>query len=111
MDRAPVLAYLPLLALAPRRFVQRCAAFWLEGALLFQRVVLGLSFIVRGRENLPAGACIIAAKHQSAWDTMVFHHLVDDPAFLFKRELLFLPFIGWYLQKNGADRNRPQSRH
>jgi 1-acyl-sn-glycerol-3-phosphate acyltransferase len=95
------LVYLPLLALASRRFVQRCAAFWLEGALFFQRVILGLSFAVRGRENLPEGACIIAAKHQSAWDTMVFHHLVGDPAYLLKKELLSLPLFGWYLQKTG----------
>lgn len=95
------LLYLPLLALGSRRFVQRCAAFWLDGALFFQRVFLGLSFDVRGQENLPAGGVIIAAKHQSAWDTMVFHHVVEDPAFVLKKELLSIPFIGWYLQKTG----------
>lgn len=95
------LAYLPLLALASRRRMQRFATFWLEGALVLQHRILGLSFVVRGRENLPEGAVIIAAKHQSAWDTMVFHHLVGDPAFILKKELLSLPFIGWYLQKTG----------
>ncbi|PKU22050.1 1-acyl-sn-glycerol-3-phosphate acyltransferase [Telmatospirillum siberiense] len=81
--------------------MQHCAAFWLEGCLFLQRRFLGLTFEIKGAENLPDGPAIIAAKHQSAWDTMVFHHLLADPAYILKRELLFLPFIGWYLQKTG----------
>ncbi|MDR3441165.1 lysophospholipid acyltransferase family protein [Telmatospirillum sp.] len=96
------LLYLPLLAVGSRRVMQRCAAFWLGGALFFQKWILGLSFEIRGLEHLPAdGRAIIAAKHQSAWDTMVFHHLLADPAYILKKELLSLPFIGWYLQKSG----------
>ena len=92
---------LPMLALASRRQMQYAAAFWLDGALWLQRHVLGLSFEVRGRENLPEGSAIIAAKHQSAWETMVFHRLLGDPAFILKRELLWLPLIGWYFLKTG----------
>lgn len=95
------IAYLPLLAFASRRFMQRCAAFWLDSCLFLQRNILGLSFEIKGIENLPQGPAIIAAKHQSAWDTMIFHHLLADPAYILKKELLFLPFIGWYLQKSG----------
>lgn len=92
--------YLPLL-LGPRRVMQRAAAFWLAGALWLQRTILGLSFEVRGQEHRPAGAALVAAKHQSAWDTMIFHRLLNDPAYILKKELLSLPFIGWYLQKSG----------
>jgi 1-acyl-sn-glycerol-3-phosphate acyltransferase len=95
------IAYLPLLPFASRRFMQRCATFWLESCLFLQRQVLGLSFEIKGMENLPRGPAIIAAKHQSAWDTMIFHHLLADPAYILKKELLFLPFIGWYLKKSG----------
>ncbi|HMA48328.1 MAG TPA: lysophospholipid acyltransferase family protein [Magnetospirillaceae bacterium] len=95
------LGYLPLLVAAPRRTVQRAAAFWLEGALWMQKYVLGLSFEVLGQENLPKGGAILAAKHQSAWETMVFHRLVGDPAFVLKRELLKLPLIGWYMRGTG----------
>ena len=93
-------AYLPLL-LCPRWMMQRAAYVWLELALLLQRWVLGLSYEVRGLENLPKGAVVITPKHQSAWDTMVFHHLVADPAYVLKKELLSIPFIGWYLAKSG----------
>lgn len=94
------LLYLPLL-LGPRRLMQRAAALWIKGALLLQRSVLGLRYELRGVENLPAGPCLIAAKHQSAWDTMIFHAILDDPAYILKQELLSLPFIGWYLTKSG----------
>jgi len=93
--------YLPFLAFASRRFMQRCATFWLESGFFLQRHILGLSFLIKGAENLPPGPVIIAAKHQSAWDTMIFHHLLADPAYILKKELLFLPFIGWYLRKTG----------
>jgi 1-acyl-sn-glycerol-3-phosphate acyltransferase len=93
--------YLPLLVFSSRRFMQRCATFWLEGGLFLQRKVLGMAFEIKGIEHLPRGPAIIAAKHQSAWDTMIFHHLLVDPAYILKKELLFLPFIGWYLKKTG----------
>ena len=92
--------YLPFL-LGSRRTMQHLAAFWLTSARFLQRWILGLSFEIRGRENLPAGSVLVAAKHQSAWDTMIFHHLLDDPAYILKQELLSLPFIGWYLRKTG----------
>jgi len=96
------LGYLPLLVVAPRRVVQHAAAFWLEGALWMQKHILGLSFEVLGEENLPkGGGSILAAKHQSAWETMVFHRLVGDPAFVLKKELLRLPLIGWYMRSTG----------
>lgn len=95
------IVYLPLLVFSSRRFMQRCAAFWLESCLFLQRKILGLSFEIKGIENLPPGPAIVASKHQSAWDSMIFHHLLADPAYILKRELLFLPFIGWYLKKTG----------
>jgi 1-acyl-sn-glycerol-3-phosphate acyltransferase len=95
------LLYLPLL-LGPRRAIQRAAALWCHGLIALVRVCCGLRWRVIGRENLPEGAAIIAAKHQSAWDTLIFHVLVDDPVFVLKRELLEVPLLGWYMQKAGS---------
>lgn len=91
----------PLLVLAPRRIVQYAAFYWLEVTLWLQKTVLGLSYEVRGEEFLQQHGAIIAAKHQSAWETMIFHRLVGDPAFVLKRELLSIPFIGWYMNRTG----------
>ena len=41
-------------------------------------------------------------QHQSAWETLVFHLLLDDPVFILKRELLKVPLIGWYMRKSGS---------
>ncbi len=95
------LLYLPLL-LAPRQVMQRAAALWCRGLLALVGVCCGLRWRVVGRENLPEGAAVIASKHQSAWDTLIFHVLVDDPVFVLKRELLEVPFIGWYMRKAGS---------
>jgi len=92
--------YLPLLT-GPAIGVQRAARVWVKGSHLLQRLILGLGFEVRGREHLPQGAAVFAAKHQSAWETMVFHTLLADPVFVLKKELLRLPFIGWYLKASG----------
>ena len=92
--------YLPLLA-GPPIGIQRAARLWVKVAHLLQRIVLGLSWELRGGEHIPAGAAVFAAKHQSAWETLVFHTLLADPVFVLKRELLRLPFIGWYLRASG----------
>jgi 1-acyl-sn-glycerol-3-phosphate acyltransferase len=94
------LLYLPLLAL-PRRFMQRGGRFWIRGVLFLLAITCGLRHRIVGRENLPAGAAIIASKHQSAWDTLIFHLLCDDPIFVLKKELLDVPVFGWYLRKAG----------
>lgn len=92
--------YLPMLAL-PRIVIQRGARFWIRGLFWWLKATVGLGFEVRGRENLPTQGGLIAAKHQSAWDTIIFHVLLDDPVFILKRELLTVPFFGWYLWKSG----------
>jgi 1-acyl-sn-glycerol-3-phosphate acyltransferase len=95
------LLYLPLL-LAPRHVMQRAAALWCLGLITLVGVCCGLRWRVIDRENLPEGAAVIAAKHQSAWDTLIFHVLVDDPVFVLKRELLQVPLLGWYMRKAGS---------
>ncbi len=63
------------------------------------RLIAGTRLEVRGRENLPEGACIIAAKHQSAWDTFALIPLLRDPAVVLKSELAQIPVYGWFCRK------------
>ncbi|BAE53249.1 lysophospholipid acyltransferase family protein [Paramagnetospirillum magneticum] len=95
------IVYLPLLAL-PRKAMGPAVRLWLWGMLGALRIVAGLSWELRGRENLPAGPFVVASKHQSAFETFVFHLLLGDPAYILKRELLWIPFFGWYLAKSGV---------
>lgn len=61
--------------------------------------ICGTSLEVRGRENVPPGACLIVAKHQSAWDTFALIPLFDDPAIVLKDELKWIPVYGWFCVK------------
>jgi 1-acyl-sn-glycerol-3-phosphate acyltransferase len=91
---------LPLLALDRSR-TQALARFWLRGMLGAARVLLGLKVEVRGLENLPPGPCVLAAKHQSALETFLFHTLLDDAVYVLKKELAAIPMVGWYLRSSG----------
>lgn len=73
--------------------------WYLRSLSFLERVILGLDYRVVGLENLPPGPVLIAAKHQSMWETMKLHLLLDDPAIILKRELLKIPLWGWYARK------------
>jgi 1-acyl-sn-glycerol-3-phosphate acyltransferase len=92
---------LPLL-LARRRVVMRFGRFWASGVLVLLRAIVGLGHQIRGLDRIPGDGCIIAMKHQSAWDTLILPALLGDPAPVLKRELLLVPFYGWYAARAGS---------
>lgn len=63
------------------------------------KVICGLHIEVRGAEKLPRGACLVVAKHQSAWDTFALIPVFRDPAIVLKEELKWIPFYGWFCIK------------
>jgi 1-acyl-sn-glycerol-3-phosphate acyltransferase len=89
----------------PAAFLSRKAAVWSiqfwaatqRGAL---RLFCGIRTEFRGLENLPAGACIIAMKHQSTYDTIAPFLFLKDPAFILKQELLKAPVFGLYASQS-----------
>ena len=91
---------LPML-LTPRRWAAAFGRAWAAAVLSLLGWCVGLRHEVRGRHNLPQGAAIIAMKHQSAWDTFAVAVIFRDPAIVLKRELIWVPFYGWYLWKAG----------
>lgn len=91
---------LPLL-LGPRRFMRWIPMLWSRGVLWGLKWIVGLTWEVRGREHLTAGPVVIASKHQSAWETIAFIAVLDDPVYVLKQELLRIPLFGWYASKNG----------
>lgn len=72
-----------------------CAA-WLRLAIRGARFICGVRWRVSGWENVPDSPIILTPKHQSAWETLAFPALMPHPlAYVFKRELLWIPFFGW----------------
>ena len=73
---------------------------WLRGAIMAAQWVGGIQYVVEGEEHLPSAAdnqrIILCPKHQSTWETFFFASRMPHPlAYVFKRELLFIPFFGW----------------
>ena len=91
---------LPML-LGPRAGVAFIRDVWIKLIIGVLRVVVGLRHEVNGLENLPNQNIIIAAKHQSAWETLALHLIFQDPAIILKKELLRLPILGWFISKVG----------
>lgn len=95
--------------LVSRRAVVRLARLWGRTTLWLLRVVAGIEVQFRGLENRPAGACLVAAKHQSALETLALLTVLPNFTYILKRELMWIPLIGWYLSRSGMvaiDRNR-----
>src|ERR1700687_133482 len=74
---------------------------WISVVLWLLRHLVGLDHRAIGLENLRKGPAIYAVKHQSAWDTLIFAHYLHYPAYVLKRELLYLPLFGFYLLRAG----------
>ena len=63
--------------------------------------VCGIKVEFRGLEKIPSGPLLVASKHQSLWETFALLLFLPDPAYIMKRELMWIPFFGWYAWKAG----------
>src|SRR3546814_1267875 len=76
-------------------------ALWSRCINRLLRWIVGIDFRVEGRENIPDGPVLIAAKHQSLWDTTIIFHLFARPAVVMKQELQRIPIYGWLTRAQG----------
>ena len=86
--------------LLPRQIFLRTVRFWAWAVDHLLCHVVGANIEVRGAARL-RGPCLVACKHQSAWETIALNRIIADPCFILKRELTWIPFFGWYLVKTG----------
>jgi 1-acyl-sn-glycerol-3-phosphate acyltransferase len=89
------------LVLAPRPAAMWMARRLASGMVDLLALVVGLRHELRGDASLLRRPVIVAAKHQSAWDTFIFYLLARDPAYVMKKELMALPVYGWLARKQG----------
>ncbi len=83
----------------PRRWGWHAVRSWSFVSLWLLRHIVGLKIEVRGSDNIPEGGFLVASKHQSTWETFALISMFDDPTFILKRELGWIPFFGWYAVK------------
>ncbi|HEX3996158.1 MAG TPA: 1-acyl-sn-glycerol-3-phosphate acyltransferase, partial [Acetobacteraceae bacterium] len=79
---------LPTLAL-PSPVLLAFIRSYARSSLWLLRVICGTKVEWRGRKKIPHGACIIACKHQSVWETFALYALLEDPTYILKRELMW----------------------
>ena len=92
------------IGLSPVLLIGRGAAMavirlWARFIRFGLRWICGIRIEVRGLEHRPSGAALVAAKHQGMLDVIAPFTFLDDPCFVMKKELLPLPFFGWFAWK------------
>jgi 1-acyl-sn-glycerol-3-phosphate acyltransferase len=102
-----ILVAIPTYLMPPRAFMAVAKA-WARSSVWLMRVICNTKVEYRGLEKIPKGPLIVASKHQSMWETFALLQFFDAPLFIYKRELAWIPFFGWYLMKSkmiGVDRD------
>lgn len=90
----------PVFFLIPRNLGWQIVRLWAKSHLVLQHWIIGSRYEFRGVENIPRDRpFIVASKHQSTWETYTQLLFLDDPSYVLKRELMFIPLFGWYAAK------------
>lgn len=97
---ALMIAGLPCLLL-PRTATMALVRLWARVSVRLLAVICGTRIEFRNLHLLPRGASILAVKHQSFLETFALITVLDDYAYVLKKELTALPFFGWYAKAAG----------
>ncbi len=85
----------------PHRFAMGVVKLWARTVLFGLRWIAGVKVDFRGLENRPSGAALVASKHQGMLDIVALLAVLPDACFVMKKELMPLPFFGWFAWKTG----------
>jgi 1-acyl-sn-glycerol-3-phosphate acyltransferase len=91
-------AFMSLCFWSPHSFQFAIARCWARCLLWVLARLCGLKFTVEGRERIPEGAHIVMSNHTSAWETIAQFVIFPPHVWVLKRELLWIPFVGWGLK-------------
>ena len=89
---------LPFLIL-PSKFLRKPIILWIYGIFFLLRYVCKISHEIKGQNNIPNYAVLIASKHQSAFETLALFYYLQNSVFIHKKQLFFIPIFGQYLKK------------
>ncbi|MBL4786987.1 MAG: 1-acyl-sn-glycerol-3-phosphate acyltransferase [Cohaesibacteraceae bacterium] len=85
---------------------------WSRSSSWWLKIIVGTPVEIRGIEYMPKAGCIVAAKHQSSWDTFALLSMLPHPAYIYKKQLARVPMFGWFLMRYDmipVDRGKGQS--
>jgi len=78
------------------------AKLWSKSVLFLARYLCGIKLHIEGQEHLPHESCVVMAKHQSAFETIIMPLLIPPYVWILKRELFYIPLFGWALWALGT---------
>ena len=81
----------------PHHMRRQSVVPWVNLVIWLVKHLLGIPYRLLGAENIPARASVVLAKHQSAWETLMLQEVFKDTAFVWRKEIKYLPFFGWAL--------------
>ena len=96
-----VIGTLAFVTLARRDWALALGKFWSRTVLFGARVFCGIDHRIEAPQHMPASGALVAAKHQSFWETMALTVILPKPCFILKKELLMIPMFGWWLRACG----------
>ena len=96
-----LVATLPLFFILPQSFGMSVVRNWARVCVFMHGAITGAKLEVRGVENLPKGAALVASKHQSAFETFALIPLLRNPTIVMKRSIRWVPIFGPYTIKTG----------
>ena len=85
--------------LLPHRFALGVVKAWARFVLFGLRWIAGVRVEFRGLEHRPTGRALVACKHQGMLDIIIPFVVLEDPCIITKKELMILPFFGWFAWK------------
>ena len=80
--------------LMPRWAILGIAKCWASSSIWLLRVICNTKVEFRGTDKIPKGPLIVASKHQSMWETFALMPLFEEPLYILKRDLTWIPFFG-----------------
>lgn len=75
--------------------------FWARMMLGALRLIAGVSYRIEGAERIPQTGALVAANHQSMWETIALYALLPKPVVILKKELMAIPIYGWWARATG----------
>ena len=94
----PIVYIIPAFISRDKKIADRGAKIWSIGVFWMLKKLCKIDYKIIGSENILKEPCIYASKHQSMWETVVMHLIIDRPVYAYKKELELIPFYGWFIK-------------
>jgi len=94
----PIIYLIPSFIFRNEKIADHGAKIWSIGVFWMLKKLCNIEYKIIGTENILNEPCIYACKHQSMWETVVMHLIIDRPVYAYKKELEIIPFYGWFIK-------------